>query len=74
MNSMTTMPKLLLGLTISIASAALAHAEPVPGTAVEAGTSTATNTSNARANQGRRLVGMWRNQISIAPCSGGPTN
>lgn len=72
MTSMTTMPKLLLGLTISVASAALAHAgnTPVPAAAdapaVEAGA------ASSRAPQGARLVGLWRNQVTVAPCSGGP--
>lgn len=72
MNSMTTMPKLLLGLTISVASAALVHAEPAPSTAVEAATAESTNAAASRTTQGRRLVGTWRNQISISPCNGGP--
>lgn len=62
-----------LAAAILMACAGLVQAETVATNAPTENANLPTDLAKSRPAPGDRLVGVWRNEIAIAPCSGGGT-
>jgi hypothetical protein len=71
MHSKDALPNILLGIAITVVGTAGANAETRPANADALEPTESAQVSSNRPTPGSRLVGLWRNQITIAPCSGG---
>lgn len=60
-----------LAAAILMASAGVVHAETTQPSAPVAGEAMAIDLDKRRPAQGHRLIGVWRNEVSVAPCVGG---
>lgn len=61
-----------LAAAILMAGVGLANAETAPPVAPIAEAATATDLAKHRPAPGQRLIGVWRNEVTVAPCTGGP--